>query len=125
MKTLARLLSSLALLIIVGLLLWPRFHSSSRSPTGYTTTIDLSGTAGASFSGEYLRDGKRVEFSGVLPWSVTESNVSRLEIRKAKIQDTLVLNARGGGSMVSANATPGTKGLRVKLEGGWNVETLQ
>ncbi len=64
-------------------------------------------------------------FSGVLPWSVTESNLSRLEVRKAKMEDTLVLNARGGGSMVSANATPGIKGLRVTMEGGWSVETLR
>ena len=90
MKTFASLSGSLALLIIVGLLLWPRLHGSSHSPTGYATTMDLSGTAGASFSGEYLRDGNRVAFSGVLPWSVTESNLSRLEIRKAKMEDTLV-----------------------------------
>lgn len=125
MKKLASLSGSLALLIIVGLLLWPRFHRSSRNPTGYTTTMDFSGTVGASFNGEYLRDGKRVAFSGVLPWSVTESNLSRLEIRKAKMEDTLVLNARGGGAVISANASPGVRGLRVMMSGGWSVETLR
>jgi hypothetical protein len=125
MKKFAGVSALLALLIIMGLLLWPRLHSANHSPSGYTTSIELSGTPDASFTGEYLREGKRVAFSGVLPWSMTESNLSRLEIRKAKREDTLLLNARGGGSMVSANAAPGTTGLRVKLEGGWNVETLR
>jgi len=48
-----------------------------------------------------------------------------LEIRKAKMEDTLGLDARGGGSMVSAHANPGAKGLRVEMEGGWSVETLR
>ncbi len=55
MKKFASLSGSLALLIIVGLLLWPRLHSSSHSPTGYSTTMDVSGTVGASFRGEISR----------------------------------------------------------------------
>lgn len=125
MKMLASLSGSLALLIIVGLLLWPRLHGSTQHPGGYRTTIDLSGTEGAPFKGEYLRKGKRVAFSGVLPWSVTESNLSGLEILKTRMTDTLILNAHGGGSMVSARATPGTKGVRVRMEGGWSIEFLR
>ena len=95
-------LVSVALLVILGSLLWSRLGSSSHSPNAYSTTMELSGTPGAAFRGEYVRDGKRVAFSGVLPWSLTESNISRLEIHKAKMEDTLVLNARGGGSTGSA-----------------------
>jgi len=125
MKKFVIVLVSAGLLVLVGLLIWPGHRGSRHGTTAYTTTLELSGTPGASFSGEYLRDGKRVAFSGVLPWSMTESNISRLEIRKAKMQDTLGLDARGGGSMVSAHANSDVKGLRVEMEGGWSVETLR
>jgi len=125
MKTLAGRSGSLALLIIVGLWGCGFNHGTVATSTGQSTTIDLSGTVGATFCGEYLRDGKRVAFSGVLPWSITESNLSRLEIRKTKIEDTLVLKARGDGGMVSTAATPGIGGLRLRMEGGWSVETLR
>src|SRR6476620_312501 len=125
MKKSGIVLLCVGVLLTLVLLVCRSQLTSSKSSIAYATTMELSGTPGASFSGEYLQGGKRVAFSGVLPWSVTESNLSRLEVRKSKAQDTLVLNARGGGSMVSAQATPGTLGLRLKMEGGWSVETLQ
>lgn len=112
MKKLGIVLALVVLLVIVGLLLWPRLGSSSHSTVAYSTTIKLSGSPDCAFSGEYVRDGRRVEFSGVLPWSLTESNISRLELHKAKMEDTLVLDARGGGSMVSAPSGPDSKGIR-------------
>ena len=125
MKKFAIVSLVLALLVILAFVLWPRFRSSSPSTTAYATTMQLSGTPGAAFSGEYVRAGKRVAFSGVLPWSLTESNISRLDIRKAKPEDTLVLDARGGGSTLSAAAGPGSKGLRVDTDGGWSFETIR
>ena len=125
MKKLAIVSAIAALVVILVLALWPRFRGSNRSTTAYVTTMQVSGTTGAAFSGEYVRDGKRVAFSGVVPWSLTESNISRLEIRKAKTEDALVLDARGGGSRLSAPASPGTKGLRVEMDGGWSFETLR
>ena len=124
-KKFALVSGSLALLIILGLLLWARLRSSSDSTAAYSTTMQLSGTPGAAFSGEYVHDGKRVAFSGVLPWSMTESNISRLEIHKAKMEDTLVLDARGGGSTVSAPSGPDSKGIRLKTEGGWRIEFIR
>jgi len=125
MKKSGVVLVSVGLLVALVLLVWQKQRSSPNSTIAYATTMELSGTPGASFDGEYLQGGKRVRFSGLLPWSLTESNVSGLEIRKSKMQDTLILNAHGGGSMVSAQATSGSKGLRLKMEGGWSVESLQ
>jgi len=88
-------------------------------------TIQLSGTPGAAFSGGYVRDGKRVTISGVLPWSLTESNIARLEVRKARTEDTLVLDARGGGSTLSAPSGPDSKGIRLETEGGWSFEIIR
>ena len=125
MKKLAIVGVSVAMLVTLALVGWPRHRNSADSLTGYITTMKLSGTPGASFNAEYVRDGKRIAFSGVLPWSMTESNLSRLEIRKVKPEDTLILDAHGGVSMVSAQAVPGTTGLRLKMEPNWQMEILR
>ena len=87
--------------------------------------MQLTGTQGAAFSGEYVQAGKRVTFSGVLPWSSTVSNISRLEIRKTKSEDSLVIAAQGGGSSLTAPCGPGSEGVRVDMEDGWSFELLQ
>jgi hypothetical protein len=126
MKKLTVVLVAIALLVVIVLLLWPHLRGSGHSTTtAYSTTMKLSGTLGAAFTGEYVRDGKRISISGVVPWSLTESNISRLEIRKARIEDTLVLDARGGGSMVSASSPPDSKGLRLNTDGGWSIESIR
>jgi hypothetical protein len=125
MKKLTLVLISIILLVVLGLLLWPRSRNSGGSVTGYSTTMQLTGTQGAAFTGEYLQAGKRVTFSGVLPWSSTVSNISRLEIRKAKPEDSLVFAAQGGGSALTVPCGPGSQGLRVEMAGGWSVETIR
>ena len=95
MKKLAIILITIVL-VLIAWWLWTRTRSASQSTNPYIITVELSGTPGASFTGECIRDGKRVTVSGVLPWSLSESNVSRLEIRKSKAEDTLILDARGG-----------------------------
>ena len=125
MRKFTLVLVSVAVLVILSVLLWPRLRKSSGSSTAYSTTLQLSGTPGAAFSGEYVQDGKRVAFSGVLPWSLSVSNISRLEIHKAKMEDTLVLDARGGGSTVSAPSGPDSKGVRLETGGGWRTEFIR
>jgi len=115
----------LAIVVFVVLVILLRPPSSSKSVPTYTTTVQLSGTAGASFSGEYVRDGKRVTISGVLPWNLTETNITWLEIRKAEAGDTFTVDAHGGGSKLSATAGPDTRGLHLDMEGGWSVETIR
>ena len=88
------------------------------------TTVELSGTPGASFTGEYLQGTKRVAISGTLPWSLKVTNLVRLEIRKADVNDALGLTAtrKGGWPFYSSvSATPGGRGLILNLEGGGNV----
>jgi hypothetical protein len=125
MKKLATIVAVLALMVVVVWVLLPRFRSGSGSTTAYTTTVQLSGTTNASFSGCYVRDGKRITFSGVLPWSLSESNLFRFEARKAKLEDTLVVDAHGGGSMLTGTAGPGSRGLRVEMENGWSFELIK
>ena len=83
-----------------------------------------SGTPGASFTGYYVTGGKRVEVSGVVPWSLSMSNVTRLEIRKANMNDEFRVETEGGGSSMSAPAGPGTAGVKMNLEEG-NFEILR
>ena len=94
-------------------------------PLGDNLSLRLSGTPGAAFIGEYVRNGKLVAFSGVLPWSLTDSNISRLEIHKVKMEDTLVLNALGGGSTASVPSGPDSKGIRLETEGGWSFQLIR
>jgi hypothetical protein len=125
MKRSGIVLVLVALAVIVEWWLWPRLHSPSDQTAAYSATIELTGTPGAAFSGDYDRAGKRVAFSGVLFWTLTESNISRLEIRKAKMEDNLVLRARIGGSSISAPSGPDSKGMRLESEGGWRVEFIR
>ncbi len=125
MKKLVILSALVALLVIVVLLLWPHSRGGPQSSTAYTTTVEISGTPGAAFTGEYLRDGARITIAGVLPWSLAESNITRLEVRKAKPEDTLHLEAHGGGQSVSVSATSGAQGLRLITDGGWGVEIIR
>ena len=125
MKRRIIILLSVALLGVLCLSFWPRNQDSGRGTTAYSTTVALSGTPGAGFSGEYVRDGERVPISGSLPWSLTETNISQFEIRKANADDTLVLDARGGVSFLSVPIGAGALGARVKTEGGWSFETIR
>jgi hypothetical protein len=91
-----------------------------------TTTVQLTGTAGAQFTGSYVRSRERVAVSGVLPATFTESGVSRWEFRKLNADDTLTLEARDGNSYLNLTAAPGTLGVAVNTpEGGWSVESIR
>lgn len=125
MKRLLTILIAVALFVAVSFLLWRGAGGSRYENSAYGTTMQISGTPGAAFTGEYIRNGKSVSFSAVVPWSLTESNISRLKLRKAKTGDSLILDAHGGGSMVSATSEPGSKGLQLSMEGGWNVEVIR
>jgi len=118
------ILGSVILIVVLGLLLRSRLRGSG-GDTAYVTTVQLSGTPGASFTGEYVCDGKRIPISGVLPWSLIASNISSLEIHKARAEDTLTLTARGGGSSVLAPSGSGTRGVRLELAGGWSVQMIR
>jgi hypothetical protein len=97
-------------------------------PGGYPTTVELSGTVGASFTGHYLRGNERVTISGTVPWTRTDTNMFRLEIRKTNLGDTIICTARGGGprgGTALRNINPGVVGVRFNMERGWSVEPIR
>jgi hypothetical protein len=120
-----RITIAVALVLILLAIIWQRLACASQSPPSLTTTMRISGTPGASFTGYYLTGGKRVEVSGVVPWSLSMSNVTRIEIRKANPNDEFRVEMEGGGSSMSASTGPGTVGVRMNLEGGGNFKILR
>jgi len=90
-----------------------------------TTTVQLTGTEDAPFTGSYIRNRERIAVSGVLPTTFTESGISRWEFRKANVADTLTLEARDGNSHLNLTAAPGTPGVAANTgNGGWSVESI-
>ena len=45
-------------------------------------TIDLTGTTGGAFTGFYVQGGRRIEFSGALPWSRALGDIAEFEVHK-------------------------------------------
>ena len=88
------------------------------------TTLELTGTEGASFTGYYVVKGKKLHVSGILPKTFTDFDVTGCEFRKSDTQDTLTLAARDGKSRLNMTAFPGTVGVRANLARGWNVGTI-
>jgi hypothetical protein len=111
-------------LFIVGVML-TRFRPATQNANAYSISVELLGSTNAAFSGHYMRAGERVPISGVLPWGFAESNVTYLEVRKVRPEDMLMIDVRGGGSLISAPAGPGSHGLRVVMEGGWRFELIK
>lgn len=105
-------------LILLAILVWRRFGSTPQNVPSFTTAMRASGTPGASFTGYYVTGGKRVEVSGVVPWTLSMSNVTGFEIRKANMNDEFRVETEGGGSSMSAPAGPGTAGVKMNLEEG-------
>ncbi|MBI1388516.1 MAG: hypothetical protein GC154_08720 [bacterium] len=90
----------------------------------YEVTVQLSGAEGVPFIGEYIRDGRREKISGVLPWELTDSHVSRVEIRKTRPEDEIRVEMHGGGSMVSTQIRSPVEGVIVRMDGGWSCEGI-
>src|SRR5262245_61142923 len=98
MKRLGLIAVIVGLVLLLLTVLWLRSGDENQRITGYTTTVELSGTTNATFNGNYLQEGKRIQISGVLPWNLIATNLTYLEIRKVKVEDNVRLDARGGGS---------------------------
>lgn len=87
---------------------------------GTMTTMKLSGTPGAPFVGQYTRNGHDIEITGTLPKTFKAREVSACEFRKLNPQDTLVLEATDGRSILKAPASAGAVGVRADFEEGWS-----
>jgi hypothetical protein len=58
-----------------------------------TTKFQLSGAAGTTFTGYYVKDGRRVPVSDVLPWSFAGAGVTEFEFRKIHPEQKLTFTA--------------------------------
>jgi hypothetical protein len=103
-------------------------HSTAQAAQGLSrkTTVQLTGTTGANFSGYYICNGKRTTICGVLPSTITESGISHCEFRKINRDDVLVLQVHDGDSYLHYAAPAGTRGLRAHTAtGGWNAGAIR
>lgn len=104
-------------------------HSSAQaaqSNASRKTIVQLTGTAGANFSGYYICHGKRTTVCGVLPSTISEQGISQCEFRKTNRDDILVLQVRDGGSYLHYAAPAGTRGLRaVTATDNWNAGAIR
>jgi hypothetical protein len=121
MKTLCLFCVGLALFLIAGCANLPV------SSTG-TTSIKLTGTPGASFTGFYVKDGKQAPLAGAVPWSLEVTNISRLEIVKVNPNDSIAIELRYQDA--NANTTDGMAlgsgilGARVKVRSGFTLTAI-
>ena len=115
MKKLIILIGLVIILLVIGVaLFWPRAAMG-------TTTIKLSGVAGTSFTGDYVRDRQRVVVSGVIPWSLHSAGISEFEFRKANPEDSFAFvahydDASGAHAEQSREVPSGVPGVRGKIQ---------
>src|SRR5436305_152122 len=91
MRTLAKVVLAIVVFAIVCGFLGFRWW---QQPGPGTTSIQLSGKSGDSFTGFYVEDGRRVEVRGVLPWKIESDDISEAELRKPRADAPLKLEAR-------------------------------
>ena len=105
---------------------WGRSSAEPAQSASRKTIIQLTGTAGADFSGYYICKGKRTTVCGVLPSTFSGSRISQCEFRKTDRDDVLVLQVRDGNSYLHYAAPAGTRGLKAATTaGGWNAGALR
>ena len=89
------------------------------------TTLEITGTEGAPFTGYYLVQGRKVSVSGSIPRTITDFGISGCEFRKRNPQDVLWLGARDGSSTLNFEVQPGMIGVSADFSGGWRAQTIK
>ncbi len=95
--------------------------------TGCSSTLKLSGTPGAQFTGRYTAGGVGRNVSGTLPATFRASGgrLESCEFRKAAQDQELILVVHRGLFTGSVAAPPGTAGVRAERKGIlYEMETL-
>ncbi len=86
------------------------------------------GRPGATVDGSYVQDGRRLQFSAVLPVSITRTGLSEFQVVKKSPEEDLVLAAqtddRGWHSEAISQAGADVVGLEVQVNKGISVERL-
>jgi hypothetical protein len=104
-----------ALALVAAILSGCATRSAMTTQLGLTSTVTVTGAPGSVVVGHYLRHGKRIAFTNNLPFSVTETDLSEVEVRKLRREDAFAMTAQQGGSEVSSTAPPGLVGLKALL----------
>jgi hypothetical protein len=123
-----RLAQSFAILLLlggVGFLVWRFGGVSGRSSYQGVVTVNVTGGTGSSFSGLYIADGHRVEFTNSVPWSIAATNLSLYEVRKSDPATKLILDLRGPELQMNATIREGELGVRAKWDDGWSYEAIR
>ena len=95
---------------------------------GKTTRVRLSGSPGTQVSGHYTATHVSSEFHGNANWQMSFPNqrLEEFEVKKASPDDSVDLDiSQDRNHLVHATAEPGVRGLRVRNDGGWQVEKLK
>jgi len=121
----SKVFAIILLLSVVGFLVWRFGGVSGRSSYQGVVTVNVTGGTGSSFSGIYIADGRRVEFTNSVPWSVTATNLSLYEVRKSDPATKLILDLRGPELQMNATIREGELGVRAKCDNGWSYEALR
>ena len=99
----------------------------TNTPMG-TTTISVIGPKGQTVDGSYVQYGRRVPFGGAVPFSLTRTGISELELYKHSVDGPLVMGAqtddRGWHSEVMSQAGTDVPGLKLRVDNGLAVERL-
>jgi len=98
--------------------------ATTRSPR-IATTLKITGTEGAPFTGYYLVEGRKVPISGSIPKTITDFGISGCEFRKRNSQDVLWLGAHDGSSTLNLVCQRGTAGVSADFSGGWRARTIK
>jgi hypothetical protein len=120
-------------LIVAGMLVFALLGCAPSRSTAWrqgTTTLKVSGAPGTRITGFYIRDGKHYDITNSLPFTLTETGLSEVEIRKASLQEVFTVETRYEdperlSSFANMVAPPGVAGVRVELRHGFSVEHLK
>jgi len=118
----ALLLAAATLVAIVGCTSVPPAKTAS---PWIATTLEITGTEGAPFTGFYLVQGRKVSVSGSIPRTITDFGISGCEFRKRNPQDVLWLGAHDGSSTLNVVAPPETVGVSADFSGGWSARNIK
>ena len=118
----ASLLVAATLFSVVGCTSVPAARTGS---PWIATTLEITGTKGARFTGYYLVQGRKVSVSGSIPRTITDFGISGCEFRKGNPQDVLLLGAQDGSSTLNFAAQPGTVGVSAEFSGGWRACSIK
>jgi hypothetical protein len=112
-------------LLLVGCVLVVSCTAPLKPQPSLTSTVQVTGATGSVVTGYYIRNGGRILITNTLPFTVTETGLSELELRKVDPQDEFSVKASRGERLVTSSAPPGVPGLLIRWTKGVEVRNLK